>query len=78
LNPESFGGFTFIFVSCEESHFLVSWCGGDRCDMACSDEDRGKSRRLGAEDQGWSSIGRVLNDRTIERLGDTVFSLYYA
>jgi hypothetical protein len=22
--------------------------------MTCSDEDRGRSRRLGAEDQGWS------------------------
>jgi hypothetical protein len=31
---------------------LVSWCAGDRCDMAFSDEDRGRSRRPGAEDQG--------------------------
>jgi hypothetical protein len=33
---------------------LVSWCAGDRCDMACNDEDRGRSRRPGAEDRGWS------------------------
>jgi hypothetical protein len=24
-----------------------------RCGMACSDEDRGRSRRPGVEDQGW-------------------------
>jgi hypothetical protein len=28
---------------------LVSWCVGDRCDMAGSDEDLGKSRRPSAE-----------------------------
>jgi hypothetical protein len=33
---------------------LVSWCAGGRCGMTCSDEDRGKSRRPGAEDRGWS------------------------
>jgi hypothetical protein len=33
---------------------LVSWCAGGRCGMACSDEDCGRSRRPGAEDQGWS------------------------
>jgi hypothetical protein len=33
---------------------LVSWCAGRRCGMTCSDEDRGRSRRSGAEDQGWS------------------------
>jgi hypothetical protein len=35
--------------------------------MAGSDEDRGRIRRPGAEDQGWSSTDRVLGDRTIER-----------
>jgi hypothetical protein len=30
------------------------------------------SRRLGAEDQGWSSTGQVLGGRTIERSGDVV------
>jgi hypothetical protein len=33
-----------------ESRFLVSWCAGDRCGRACSDEDRGRSRRPGVED----------------------------
>jgi hypothetical protein len=46
--------FSFIFVSFEESCLLVSWCAGGMCGMTCSDEDRGKSRRPGAEDQGWS------------------------
>jgi hypothetical protein len=46
--------FSFTFVSFEESYLLVSWCAGGRCGMACSDEDRGRSRRPGAEDRGWS------------------------
>jgi hypothetical protein len=33
---------------------LVSWCAGGRCGMTYSDEDRGRSRRPGAEDQGCS------------------------
>jgi hypothetical protein len=33
--------------------------------MAGSDIDRGISRRLGGEDRGWSSTGRVLGGRTI-------------
>jgi hypothetical protein len=33
---------------------LVSWCAGGRCGMACSDKDRDRSRRPGAEDRGWS------------------------
>jgi hypothetical protein len=33
---------------------LVSWCVGGRCGMTCNDEDRGRSRRPGAEDRGWS------------------------
>jgi hypothetical protein len=45
--------FSFTFVSFEESCLLVSWCAGGRCGMACNDEDRGRSRRPGAEDQGW-------------------------
>jgi hypothetical protein len=44
--------------------------------MADSDEDRGKSRRLGAEDWGWSSTGRILGLRMIERLGDAVCGLH--
>jgi hypothetical protein len=46
--------FYFIFVSFGESCLLVSWCAGGRCSMACSDEDRGRSRRPSAEDRGWS------------------------
>jgi hypothetical protein len=46
--------FCFIFVSFRELRLLVSWCVGGRCGMTCSDEDRGRSRRPGADDQGWS------------------------
>jgi hypothetical protein len=46
--------------------------------MAGSDKDRGRSRRPGAEEQRWSSIGRVLGDRTVERSGDVVCGLYHA
>jgi hypothetical protein len=33
---------------------LVSWCASGRCGMVCNDEGRGRSRRPGAEDWGWS------------------------
>jgi hypothetical protein len=46
--------FSFTFVLFGESCLLVSWCVGGRCCMACSDENCGRSRRPGAEDQGWS------------------------
>jgi hypothetical protein len=46
--------FSVTFVSFEESCLLVSWCAGGRCSMACSDEDHGRSRKLGVEDRGWS------------------------
>jgi hypothetical protein len=46
--------FSFTFVSLGESHLLVSWCAGGRCGMTCSDEDCGRSRRPGVEDQKWS------------------------
>jgi hypothetical protein len=42
--------FSFIFISVGESCLLVSWCAGGRCGMSCNDEDRGRSRRPGAED----------------------------
>jgi hypothetical protein len=45
--------FSFIFVLFEELCLLVSWCAGGRCNMACSDEDRGRSRRPSTEDRGW-------------------------
>jgi hypothetical protein len=54
LNVGHFSYFTFILVSFGESRLLVSWCAGGRCDMTGSDEDRGRSRRPGADDQGWS------------------------
>jgi hypothetical protein len=46
--------FSFIIVLFGESCLLVSWCTGGMCGMACSDEDRGRSRRPGAEGRGWS------------------------
>jgi hypothetical protein len=57
---------------------LVSWCAGDRCGMAGSDEDRDRSRRPGVEDRGWSSTGRVFGGRTIGRSGDAVCGLHRA
>jgi hypothetical protein len=60
LNLGHFGTFTFIFVSCGESCLLVLWCAGGRCGMADNDEDRGRSRRPGAEDQGWLGTCQVL------------------
>jgi hypothetical protein len=40
--------------------------------MAGSDEDRGRSRRHGAEDRGWLITGQVLGGRTVERSGDAM------
>jgi hypothetical protein len=57
---------------------LVSWCVGNRCDMASSDEDLGRSRRPGVDDRGWSNTGRVLDGWMIGRLGDTMCGLYHA
>jgi hypothetical protein len=68
----------YYLCSCGESHLLVSWCVGDRCDMVSSDEDLSKSRRPGAEDRGWSSIGQVLGGWTIGRSSDAVCGLYRA
>jgi hypothetical protein len=48
------------------------------CDMVGSDEDQNRSRRLGAEDRGWSNTGRVLGGWTIEMSGDTACGLYRA
>jgi hypothetical protein len=68
----------YYLCSCGESCLLVSWCVGDRCDMAGSDEDLGRRRRPGAEDRGWSSPGRVLVGRMIRRSDDTVCGLHRA
>jgi hypothetical protein len=39
-----------LSILCGESHLLISWCVGDRCDMVGSDEDHDMSRRSGAKD----------------------------
>jgi hypothetical protein len=57
---------------------LVSWCIGDKGDMTGSDEDRGRSRRIGADDQGWLSTDQVLSGQTIERSGNAVCGLQRA
>jgi hypothetical protein len=67
-----------LSILCGELCLLISWCASDRCDMASGDEDRGRSRRPHAEDRGWSSTGRILGVRTVERSGDTVCGLYHA
>jgi hypothetical protein len=55
-----------------ETWLLVLWSVGSEWDMTDSDEDRGSSRWLGAEDRGWLGTSRVFGDRTIRRLGDVV------
>jgi hypothetical protein len=45
--------------------------------MEGSDEDHGRSRRPGAEDREWSSIGRVLGCWAI-RSGDALCDLHRA
>jgi hypothetical protein len=77
-NLGHFGYFSFIFVSCGESCLFVSWCVGDRCGMAGSDENHGRSRRPSAEDQRLSSMGRVLGGQTVERSVDAVCDLHRA
>jgi hypothetical protein len=46
--------------------------------MVGSDENLGRTRRPGAEDQGWSSIDQILDGRTIGRSDDVVCGLYRA
>jgi hypothetical protein len=53
-NLRHFVSFTFISVSFRGLCLLVSWCTGGWCDMAGSDDDRGRSRRHGAKYRGWS------------------------
>jgi hypothetical protein len=57
---------------------LVSWCVCGRCDIAGIDEDRGRSRRPGAEHRRSSRIGRVLAGRAVGRSGDAIRSLHCA
>jgi hypothetical protein len=56
---------------------LVSWCAGGRCCIACSNKDRGRSRRPGVEDRD-GRTGRVLGGRAVERSGGTVCDLHLA
>jgi hypothetical protein len=67
--------FSFTFVLFGESCLLVSRCAGGRCGMACNDEDRGRSRRPGAEDRD-GHTGRRLGGRVIERSGGAVCGLH--
>jgi hypothetical protein len=69
--------FPFIFVSFGESRLLVSWCAGGRCGMACSNEDRGRSRRPSAETRD-GRTSRVLGGRAIERSGGAMCGLHRA
>jgi hypothetical protein len=75
---DSFILFFFYLCFVGESRLLVSWCAGGRCVMTCSDEDRGRSRRPGAEDQGWLhwsdtrwSGGREVGWRHVRSAPDT-------
>jgi hypothetical protein len=70
--------FYFYLYSYGESHLLISWCVGDRCDIASNNEDLGRSRRPSAADCGWSNTGRILDSQIIERLSDTVCGLHRA
>jgi hypothetical protein len=45
--------------------------------MVGNDENRGRSRRPGAEDREWSGTGRVLARWMIRRSGDVVCDLYH-
>jgi hypothetical protein len=67
----------FTFVWFGESRLLVSWCAGGRCGMACSDENRGRSRRL-VQRTGHGRTGRVLGGWAVERLGGAVCGLHLA
>jgi hypothetical protein len=68
---------SLLSILCGESHLLISWCVGGSCDMAGSDENHGRSRRPDAEDQRWSSIGRVLSGQKIGRSGDAMCGLHH-
>jgi hypothetical protein len=64
---ETFYLFYLYLCSFGESCLLVLWCAGGRCGMAGNDEDRGRSRRPGAEDRGGlhGSGTRWLCDREV-------------
>jgi hypothetical protein len=66
----------FYLCSCGKSCLLLSWCVGDRCDMAGSDEDCGRSRGPSVEEWGLSGTGQVLGGWTMVRSGDAVCGLH--
>jgi hypothetical protein len=43
-----------------------------------SDENRDSSRRPAVKDRRWSNTGRILDDCTIERSGDTMCGMHRA
>jgi hypothetical protein len=51
FESETFSLFYLYLCSCGESCLPVLCCAGGRCDMDRSNEDHGKNRRPGAEDQ---------------------------
>jgi hypothetical protein len=53
-NLRHFNLFYLYLYPCGESCLLVSWCVSDRCGMADSDKNHGRSRRPSAENRGWS------------------------
>jgi hypothetical protein len=46
--------------------------------MAGSNDDLGRSKRLGAEDQGWSNTDQELGGQRIGRSSDVVCNLHHA
>jgi hypothetical protein len=58
--------YSTTYCLCGQLCLLVLRCAGDRCDMQDSDEYHGRSRRPGAKDWEWSSIGQVLGGWMIE------------
>jgi hypothetical protein len=67
--------FYLYLCSLGESRLLVSWCAGDRCGLACSDEDRGRSSRLQRNVDDHTD--RVLGGQAIERSSGTVCGLHH-
>jgi hypothetical protein len=58
---------------------IVSWCVGSKWDIAGNDEYRGRSRRLGAKDRGWSgtSLGHSVARRSGGRLTPCVIRIVH-
>jgi hypothetical protein len=67
--------FSFIFVSFEESHLLVSWCAGAAWRAISS-----IVAVVGdlVQRTGDSHTGRILSGRAIKKSGDAVCGLHHA